>query len=144
MIKRSLLVFFLLLNALCACDMKGRTHVPSHVAEFYVATSDYRKMMAKFDKIAFSLGLKRIGASPGLNELKEREVLYAAYELRDGTERLVVLTVTDVMEAGRILVRVYADALVDFDQRARFVEEVAEVVGHFGGTVSEAGVDTQP
>ncbi|HRQ63965.1 MAG TPA: hypothetical protein PKZ76_03730 [Xanthomonadaceae bacterium] len=143
--KQFLLAFLLMsVSGLGACDMKRGAQVPSHVAEFAVATSEYPELMAELDSTAASFELKRIGAAPGLNELHGREVLFAAYEVQDRKERRGALTVTDIKAPGRVLLRVYEDGFADSDQRTRFVAEVADVISRFGGTLSKSDSDKQP
>lgn len=137
-------IFLILVSGVGACDVKVKSQVPSHVAEFTMSTHDYPELIAALDAIAVPFGLKRVNAAPGLDELHGRKVLFAAYEAKDPNEWRGALEVNDIYGPERILLRVYGDYFDDAERRAEFVMEVAGILNRFGGTLSESDGAGQP
>lgn len=122
------------LALLGACD-EPNSQVPSHRAEFMMSTADYPALMIALDDVAAAYRLKRFGAAPGLDELIGRKVLFADYRTRIEDWR-AALSVTDVKEQGRMLLRVYADYFEDPEQRQEWVSSVTAIARRFGGTLA--------
>lgn len=136
MIRFVVATMLLSMSFLGACDVPVKSQVPSHVAEFTMPTRDYPRLLAAFDAIAETFRLKRFNAAPGLDELHGRDVMFAAYEATDKTERRGVLEVNDLYGAGKVLIRVYDDGVTDVAERTRLVADVAQVVARFGGMLA--------
>ena len=136
--KCLLAILLLPLGILEACDhpiVPAKSQVPSHQAEFVMATADYPKLLSALDSVAASFRLKRFGAAPGLDKLKERKVLYALYGTKVEGVR-AALSVTDVNEPGKVLIRVYVDYFDDLDLRQRFVASVEAIIQPFSGKLA--------
>lgn len=132
-------------GCLGACNVPVKSQVPTHMAEFTILPSDYPKLLALLDGMSEPFALKRVGAAAGLKELYGREVLFAAYESKDPKEWRGALEINDIRGPGKIVLRLYGDYFDAAEQRARFVAEVTDIVGKFGGNLTskppERGLD---
>ncbi|XVO23242.1 MAG: hypothetical protein HEQ15_12765 [Betaproteobacteria bacterium] len=59
-----------------ACSGEMQTMTPTHVAQISLAPTRYGELVAKLDIEMKAVGLSRRGASPGLKELRGRDVLF--------------------------------------------------------------------
>lgn len=75
-------------------------------------------------------GLQRFAATPGLQELQGRKVLYFEYR-RDADEKWAFITGTDIVRAGSLEIRVYSSAL-PLSQREPALADLRHIVSKHG------------
>lgn len=114
-------------------EMVSKTQVPSHVAEFVMPTKDYPALLGEFDRIASKFKLRRYKATPGLNELHGREVLFAVYGSGSSKLQNAALNVMDIDAPGEVLLWVYDDYFPDPETRENFIATVHVIVQRHGG-----------
>ena len=136
--KCLLAILLLPLGILEACDhpiVPAKSQVPSHQAEFVMATADYPKLLSALDGAAASFRLKRFGAAPGLDAVKGRKVLFAGYKT-DIEDWRAALDVHDLKAPGKVLLSVFVDYFDDPEQRQRFVASVEAIIQPFNGKLA--------
>lgn len=134
---RAALGLALSLNA-CSADLQSnlQTMTPTHVAQINLAPRRYSELVAKLDEEMKALGLNRYGASPGLSELRNREVLYVVYKTMP-KEKWAFLDATDIVKHGRIDISIYSQFFADDKIRNDALSRVEKVLGQYGADLKE-------
>ncbi len=122
----------LLMAASCSDDKSA----PSHAAKIHLQAEGHGEFLQNLDRGLADKGFKRVGAAPGLNELKGRPVLFAAY-VRNPQRPRIVMDATDVKVANEIEIRFYKSEIADQAMR----EEVLIIVN---GLIEKYGAYLKP
>ena len=125
-----------------ACSGEMQTMTPTHVAQVTLSPTRYGELVAKLDVEMKAIGLSRYGAAPGLNELRNREVLFFVYQTKL-SEKWAFLEGTDVIKSGTVDIRVYSQVYADEIVRKDAMSRVQKVLAEYGAGLKERPADAE-
>jgi hypothetical protein len=129
-----------------ACSGEMQTMAPTHVAQISLAPTRYGELVAKLDIEMKAVGLSRRGASPGLKELRGRDVLFYVYELERSNKKVFVgafISITDIKKAGTVDMEVYSAVFADEKLKKDAMSRVQKLLAEYGAGLTERPADAE-
>lgn len=122
-----------LLFSFCAAASKIE---PSYVAVVQASKDECPNILIRLDELLANFGLKKFKASPGLDELVGREVIYFEYK-KEKKEKTGFLVVTNIKNPSELEFRLFPNYFANSSVRGKAVGDVIGFVRASGGVLIE-------
>ena len=124
--------------ALSVCaSCSSESLAPTYEAKFALEAKRHPELVAELDGALKAYGLQRFGAAPGLNEVRNREVLYVEYR-PDRASKWAYLTASDIAVQNVIQLRIYPEVLQTSSHKADALTSIQAVLTRYGAALQPA------